>query len=519
MSVRLHKENIKINEVICSEYSEVTAAGDVIVPDINPDVLKVLRINARTYVTQKTVQQDRAYIQGTIKLNILYIPESFECGKIKVINTSLDFSCFADAKGAKPGMCISAEAECTGITDNLINSRKLNISCTVGINIKICTQSNEEIAVSAPEDEGLELKCSKLRLINSTQDTDKEFVVSERLILPAGKPPISEILKFGAHAASTELRLTDGKAVIKGELKLSVLYSCQEEDGDGIEFFEYTIPFTEVFDVSGIKEGMEGEAEFIIKDVSFRIEDGEAGENTCVCADILIGAQIKGSEIMEISVIEDAYSTDAMINTEKKCYNFEQLLDSGCVQIPQKELLTIPDYLPEIRKICDISATPSVTDVSISDGCAVVKGIINVNMLYITRSSELPVAGFDKVFEFSHSFDLTSPVEIENSICEAKILNEHLSYTLSGERSLELRLINSLCIKCISSGKTEIIDSIEESEEPLLALPTVIIYFVQPDDSPWSIAKHFHTSWDKIVADNNLSSSGVKTGQKLLIFR
>ena len=78
MSVKLHKEHIKINEILCSKYGQTTVESDVIVPDINPDVLKVLRISQRAYVTQKTVQQDRAYIQGVIKLNILYIPESFE---------------------------------------------------------------------------------------------------------------------------------------------------------------------------------------------------------------------------------------------------------------------------------------------------------------------------------------------------------------------------------------------------------------------------------------------------------
>ena len=42
MSVKLHKEHIKINEILCSEYGQTSVESDVIVPDINPDVLKVL---------------------------------------------------------------------------------------------------------------------------------------------------------------------------------------------------------------------------------------------------------------------------------------------------------------------------------------------------------------------------------------------------------------------------------------------------------------------------------------------
>lgn len=522
MSVKLHKENIKLNEVLCSDYGQTTIESDLIVPDINPDVLKVLRVSARAYITQKTVQQDRAYVQGVVKLNILYIPETFECGKIKAINTTLDFSHIFEAKGAKSGMNVSAEAECENITSSLLNSRKLNIRCTIGLSIKICVCSEKEIAISIPENEGLELKCSPLKLLNSTTDTDKEFVVSDKFSLPSGKPPVGELLKLNAKASSTELRLAEGKAVIKGELALSILYSSplteeDSEDSGNIEFFDFTLPFTEVLDVFGIKENMEGEIDFSIKDITYRLETGDGGENTCIAVDVVVGAFVKGTELMEISVIEDAYSTCCNIKTEKKSYDIERLLDKGYIQIPLKEILEVPEYLPEISKVCDISAIPSVTDISISGDCALVKGIININMLYLTRSMELPVAGFDKTTEFSHSFCLSELCE--NSICEAKVLPEHLSYTLSGDKSLELRIINSLSIKCMSTDKTEIVDFIEEDETPLTELPSVVIYFVQPGDSIWNIAKRFYTSIDKIAENNHLESDNLIPGQKLLIIR
>ena len=350
-------------------------------------------------------------------------------------------------------------------------------------------------------------------------DTDKEFVVSEKLTLPSGKPKIGEILKLGASASSSELRFTDGKAVVKGELKLSLLYSSKitEEQESTIEFSEYTLPFTEVFDVSGVKEDMEGEIDYHIKEINHHIEDAEDENTSCISCDVTVGAYIRGTELYDVAVIEDAFSTTSNINIEKKAYDIEILLDKAYVQMPLKELLEVPDYLPEIQKVCDISAIPSVTDVCISGDSATVKGIISVNMLYITRSSELPVAGFDKIFEFSHCFELSDVCE--DSMCEAKVNLEHLSYTLSSDRCLELRLINSLSVKCMCSDKTEIIDSIEEDEKPIRPLPSVIIYFVQPGDTLWNIAKRFHTSVEKITEDNNLASDVLKPGQKLMIFK
>ncbi len=518
MSVNLHKEPVKINEILCSKYEQISAAGDVIVPDINPDVLKVLRITPCVSVTEKSIKDGRAYVKGVIKLNILYVPESKELGKIKAINTSLEFSHVTEAKGIKPSASISAEAECENVSLDLINSRKLSVKCTVGINVKISEATETLIATKAEEDSGLEIKSSNLKLLNTVCDSDKEFSVSERLSLPDGKPPIAEILKIGASAVGTELKPAEGKAAVRGDLKLSVLYNSEETDGEyNIEFFECTLPFTEVFDVIGLKECMECEADYHIKDVWYEISGGESDENTSLNVSLTIGAVIKGTEVCEAEVIEDAYSTEKNIVPTKKAYELERLIDSNYIQLPRKEMLEIPDYLPEIKKVCDITAIPSVTDISISEGTLTVKGIISVNVLYLTPAPDSPISGFDKVIEFTHSFDLSK--SCEDSVCEAKVTTEHLSYTLSGARNLELRIISALSVKCMSPEKTEVIDEIEDSDEPLFALPSVIIYFVQPGDTLWNIAKRYHTSWEKIAADNDISGELIKIGQKLLIFR
>lgn len=520
MPVKLHKETVRASEILCSEYERQTVESDVIVPDINPDVLKVLRVSAKAYITQKSVQQDRAYVQGIIRVNLLYIPEDDLCGKIKSINTTLDFSHFIEASGAKSGMLISAEAECENVTSDLINSRKLSIKCTVGINIKITAQSELELAVAAEEGDGLELKRTALKILNTAVDCDRELMISEKLEIPQGKPPVDEILKIDARAVSSELKAMDSKATIRGELKASVLYSCMGngEQEASVEFAEFTVPFTEVLEVAGLKEGMEIEADCAVRNINYRTENGEGGENSCINADITVCISVKAGEMTEISAIEDVFGTKSNIIPKKNSCLIERFLCSGYIQLPQKELFEVPEYLPGIKRVCDICATPAVTDISISDGMVVVKGSVNVNMLYLTHSQELPVAGTENVYEFSHSFDM--PCVCENAVCEAKVTSEHLSYTLSGERAVELRLINALSVKCMSSDKTELVDEAEESEEPLKPLPEVILYFVQSGDTLWSIAKRYHTPVEKIAADNGIEpdeTDKLKIGQMLKI--
>ena len=75
MSIKLQNEHIRLSEVVCSKCCYSTVEGDVIVPDIKPDILKILQVDTDVAINHKTVQNDKIYVQGVVRLNILYIPD------------------------------------------------------------------------------------------------------------------------------------------------------------------------------------------------------------------------------------------------------------------------------------------------------------------------------------------------------------------------------------------------------------------------------------------------------------
>ena len=88
MSINLSKERLKTGEVLALKYGQTMVEGDIIVPDVKPDVKKVLSVSGEVCVKQRLVQQDRVYVQGAVKLTILYLPDGEVIGKIKSITTS-----------------------------------------------------------------------------------------------------------------------------------------------------------------------------------------------------------------------------------------------------------------------------------------------------------------------------------------------------------------------------------------------------------------------------------------------
>ncbi len=517
MSVKLQKEHIKLSEVICSRTCQTTTECDIIVPDVKPDVLKVLRVSSEAVITQKNIQAEKVYLQGIIRTDILYIPDGNVLGKVKSICTTTDFSHFVDAKGAKPGMNLSAEAECESAEYTLVNSRKLNIRNKINLGIKVTSLCEVDIATCIDGDEPIAVKSESLKLCNSCCEAERDIIIRERLDVPSGKPDIGEILRFSAKPIPGELRLLDGKAVVKGELKLCTLY-CGTDEDSSMQCMEHTVPFTEILEIDGITENMTGEIDYCVKDIYSEICRDSDGDKRSLGAEITLCANVKTSEIMECQILRDAYGLNREIKTETNAYNMEQLVDTAFAQVAQKERVCIPDYLPDVHQVCDCSAVPNIESIQTENGKVTVSGYITCTLLYLTEEQDTPVSGFSHVLPFSHIFDI--PGITESSLCDAKAEMEHLDYTITSPRDIEIRSIVAISLKAVNASKTNLISMIDyDTDAPIVCLPSMVIYFVQKGDTLWNIAKRYRTTPDAIIANNGPEKDFLKPGNRIYIFR
>jgi hypothetical protein len=62
--------------------------ADIIVPDIKPDIAKVLQVDANAVVTSKECQTDKFVAEGKVSINILYIGDD---NTVKSINSVQNF--------------------------------------------------------------------------------------------------------------------------------------------------------------------------------------------------------------------------------------------------------------------------------------------------------------------------------------------------------------------------------------------------------------------------------------------
>ncbi len=517
MNLKLKKEQIRLAEVICSRYCQTDAEYDIIVPDVKPDVAKVLNVSGDAAITHKTIQNDRVVLQGVVRLDILYIPDDDMGAGVKSISCVQDFSHTIEAKGAKPGMSLVAEAECELFEYNLLNSRKLNICTKLGLNIKLTSSSDAALATAIEGNENIRTNTEHLKLCHSFCDADREILLKEQLDVPSGKPELYEILKVSAKPSQKELRFLDGKAIVKGDVKVSTLY-CGGMEDNTVQCMEHCIPFTEILEIDELTENMTGEADYSIKDIYTEILQDSDGDNRILNTEITLSVCIKAMGIADFDVICDAYSPDFELVIDKTPCNTEQLLETAKAQVTQKETVSVPDYLPEVYQICDCNGVPSIENIAAENGSVTVSGYMTYNILYMSQEREAPISGFSHVLPFTHTFDI--PGLCSTSVCDVKAETEHISYTLSGPSSIELRSIILLSLKASNPCTCHMISEIncDEASAPP-QIPSITVYFVKENDTLWNIAKRFRIAPEDILAVNGSESDILKAGKKIYIFK
>jgi len=515
MSIKLQNEHIRLSGVVCSKCCYATVEGDVIVPDIKPDILKILQVDTDVTINHKAVQSDKIYVQGVVRLNILYIPDIKESGRVKSITTTQEFNNVLDVSGAMPDMDFAIEAKCRPCEYTLVNSRKLSTRTGLEFLIRLSRNTDIDFATGLENECDIEIKTRKMKLFNPCIDAMREVVVHERLEVPQGKPSICEVLKVSATPSSTELRLLAGKAHAKGEVKICTLY-CSDEDC--IEVMEHTVQFSEVLEIEGLTETMTGEVDYSVRDCYFEVCPDSDGDKRILKCEIVLEGAVRASETVECTVIEDAYGTCCGVELEKESYSLEQLTGSFTQQLTIKEPVSIPDYLPPIQRLCDCSAKSTIENISVDGNCVTVSGTVGCSFLYLSGEQTMPIAGFAHILPFSQSFEAEGIKS--DSLCDAKAEVIHTSCTINGDKVLEIRAIVQISLKVITPCTARLISGISlNTEKKFPKAPSARIYFVQKGDTLWDIAKKYHTSPDELMSSNQLDSEILPVGKCIYIFK
>lgn len=506
--MELIQNTINLCRTCTKGVTQAMADGDVIVPDVKPDILKLLQVDADASITDKYIENGRLIICGRVDYKILYVPDS-ENEKIKSILTSMEFRQAVDSANAQNDSKIILKPTVDRVEFNAVNSRKLRIRTIVHIDYEVCAVETRELCKDI-EDSNFEKIYNDVAFENTVDISEHNFTVKENLEIPSGASSAAEVLKTDVKIYDTEYKAVTGKVIIKGCAGVCVLYT---DDDSEIRFLEAEIPFTEVLDAEGVSEDTVCDIEYNLLGVMTEANPDTDGDLRMLSLDIDICVIIKGTQMCETTLLSDCY----MPHKETRCESEEVAIkvtkERVGTQNTIREIVAFPKNVPEVSGVYNVMTNTVITKSEFSKNKIICEGKVEAYILYLTVNTENPIFSFKKDIPFSYMIECkTDTDEVE---CEIKSEIKHVSYNLTSGGEVEIRCLVSVESMLLKEEKYKNITEVSVSEKEKDG--GIIIYFAHNGERVWDIAKRYSVPVENLTEHNDIVGDRIEGERKLFI--
>lgn len=259
--------------------------------------------------------------------------------------------------------------------------------------------------------------------------------VEQDILVPDTKPDVMKIVQVEAIPYVANSDVTDGSIRITGEITYYIIYKAMDQDKTrGISM---TYPFTQSINVKEAKKGMNARVDASVRNIIYSLPNER---KVSLKTELVFKYVI--NETDNIDLIKKIKDTDD-IESKMSQDTFYNVIDVKTEVIDAKEDIVIPDTTPKIGEILRVSSNITNTDYKVSYNKILVKGDINVEMLYLeagetnnvfTYTANIPFTG---MIEFSNIAE-TSRFDIKYSLRNLEItLGENNILTISSEVTVD----------------------------------------------------------------------------------
>ncbi len=519
MPAELVKNPYKVCRIIGENVFSTVVEDDINVPDVNPDVYRIIEPNAVVLIKDCEVLTDKVLVNGQVLINVLYAAE-VEGRPLSSIDISVNFSQSVEIPGVKPRMKESINALIQHIDCSMINSRKLNIRVIMDLRCKV--EEIFELSIASDvrglsDIQILREQCSFKQLAGYNRD---QYEISEKINLEEEKPEISRILRSNVRNLIKEDKVVDGRVEINGVLGVDMLYTSLDENNT-VNYMEYEIPYAQYIEIPEADRSMECVTDVTVGQIFMDVEENETGERKKINLNSILNVTAKVFKSAEVDAVSDAYSPSNVIEIGKDQVNMNEFVGKGHSNTVVKESMSVKHGDPEIEKVCSVSVTPVINETKIMDDKVVMEGILDCRAIYMTSYSAEPMCSLSEQIPFRHYVDVVgAKLGMYNSI---KVNIDNVSFSLMNSTMIELRVVLSAIADIWKHIEKKLVNRIEEVEginfDPN-RIPAVTIYIVQKGDTLWSIAKRYNTTVDALVKMNNIENpSKIYAGQQIMILK
>lgn len=509
MDINMINEKVQIGRYVKNENIVEFVEGDIIVPDIKPDILKLSRVDGNVYITKKEVQDGHLRIDGIVDTYVLYVADN-ENNQIKGINTVLNFSENLDMPELREGMIVNLNHSLGNIEHKIINGRKISIKCPIELSIFVIENKSVEIIKDIENTNSIQKQIQSVFFNELVAQGFENVSIKENISIQNNSLPVGEIIKVSTSIEDKDYKVSYNKLLAKCELKICVVYIADTEKGE-IESFETKIPVTGFIDLNGINDQMSFDVGCNVSYLYLKPIYQDLKANTIsVEAEIEFSATAYDNRTVE--VISDLYNPDYELRYNIETNNINQRNKVASEKVKVEQMITIPELMN--TRILDVSVNPIITDKHLFEDKLTLNGSLEIDIVFYnpernnieTKKIELP---------YKQAIKLTKKLDEDN--VNIDLLTEYTKYNLEGSGQLQFESELAINVFDLNSVIFNTINDVVQTNEVIKPIASVVIYYVKPGDTLWKIAKEYRSTVDTIMQVNDLKDNIIYPGQQLII--
>ena len=476
---------------------------ETIVPDANPDVLRLIDTQGKVFLKSKEAMDGRVTLTGTARLTVLYRPD-VGTGPCR-LEVGIPFSVSIEDRRIASGCLVSAVARVAGADTRTVNPRKILTRVEVAVHVKVfrmetvtfCTGVHAEGGTAEEKKEVYRPWC-----VSAVQE--KQVTLEDDLCIPAGRPAAEELICNRVELACHEAKLIGNKLIFKGDAVVRLLYRPL---GGGMDAADFTLPFSQITEVIGVGEDGQGSVDLSLSNAEFSL--GTDGRT--VSASLSMLAQIVVREEREIEVLTDTYSICCPVKTDCVPYHYSRRRETGIGRQTVRQLIeTGLSVQSVVDAYCLVGQMAKKRE---GDQSNLIADLI-LTVICMTDDGDFCA--------ISRRLEVGCPVELPEECRCSFVCRCGEPVAMPTADGVEVRFLIEFPYFCEQDERGVVVREVtleEGSGVNEVNRPSIVLRLLQSGESLWEVAKRYGTTTEEILRANELNGQQLQEGTLLLIPR
>ena len=248
----------------------------------------------------------------------------------------------------------------------------------------------------------MELKKESMQILKEKSRAKSQITFDEDFNVPDAKPDAGRLIQNKGRIIMDDVRLTDGKGILTGNLQVDILY-VGEERGI-VSSLTAKLPFEETLNLKNIINGDKMCLKWEIEDLTIRLIHSR---KLNIKALVTFCATVDETEQIRLPVALDAEE----VSVRKKTVRFLGLTVHKKDTLRIKDEYTIASNRPDIASLIWYTMDVRGLDLKPEENVVKARGELSVFVLYGAEDTEAPVQWLEYSLPFSGLHGGTDPAD------------------------------------------------------------------------------------------------------------